>query len=113
MAQGWAIPMVMSGLPPEQSGPGSPNPGGYSPADFVLGDFVWVPACPEWGIGQVQSVIMDRVTVNFDHAGKQTINTNAATLMPAPEDGILPSGDDASADASADASDGTGDDAAS
>ena len=105
--------MVMSSPPPEQSSPGSPNPGGFSPADFVLGDFVWLPACPEWGIGQVQSVIMDRVTVNFDHAGKQTINTNAATLMPAPEDGILPSGDDASADASADASDGTGDDAAS
>ena len=44
--------------------------------DFSLGDFVSLPAAPEWGVGQVQSVIGHRVTVNFDHAGKQLINTD-------------------------------------
>ena len=29
---------------------------------------------PAWGVGQVQSVIGDRVTVNFEHAGKRLIN---------------------------------------
>ena len=32
------------------------------------------PAEPDWGIGQVQSVIGDRITVNFEHAGKRLIN---------------------------------------
>jgi len=32
------------------------------------------PAEPDWGVGQVQSVIGDRITVNFEHAGKRSIN---------------------------------------
>ena len=32
------------------------------------------PGEPDWGIGQVQSVIGDRITVNFEHAGKRLIN---------------------------------------
>jgi hypothetical protein len=32
------------------------------------------PHWPEWGIGQVQSVIGDRVTVNFEEQGKVLIN---------------------------------------
>ncbi|HEX3498984.1 MAG TPA: DUF3553 domain-containing protein [Stellaceae bacterium] len=32
------------------------------------------PGEPGWGIGQVQSVIGDRITVNFEHAGKRLIN---------------------------------------
>ena len=36
------------------------------------GDFVRHPTQDDWGIGQVQSVVGDRVTVNFEHAGKQT-----------------------------------------
>jgi FKBP-type peptidyl-prolyl cis-trans isomerase 2 len=32
------------------------------------------PGEPDWGTGQVQSVIGDRVTVNFEHAGKRLIN---------------------------------------
>tara|TARA_B100000029_G_C17359407_1_gene881983 strand:- start:676 stop:861 length:186 start_codon:yes stop_codon:yes gene_type:complete len=28
----------------------------------------------EWGIGQVQSSIDDKVTVNFENVGKKTIN---------------------------------------
>ncbi len=32
------------------------------------------PAATEWGEGQVQSRIGDKITVNFLHAGKQVIN---------------------------------------
>lgn len=49
--------------------------------DFSLGDFVVLHSAPEWGVGQVQSVIMNRVTVNFDHAGKQLINTDNVRLV--------------------------------
>ena len=38
------------------------------------GDFVRHPTQEDWGIGQVQSVVGDRITVNFEHAGKQLIN---------------------------------------
>ena len=41
---------------------------------FSLGDFVRHPGKPEWGIGQVQSIVGMIVTVNFPHAGKQMIN---------------------------------------
>ena len=41
---------------------------------FSLGDFVRHPGKPEWGIGQVQSIVDMNVTVNFPHAGKQMIN---------------------------------------
>lgn len=42
----------------------------------------WVrhPARPDWGLGQVQSAVGARVTVNFEHAGKQLINTAVVTL---------------------------------
>ncbi|PZR34653.1 DUF3553 domain-containing protein [Caulobacter segnis] len=32
------------------------------------------PDKPDWGLGQVQSVIGHRVTVNFEEAGKQMID---------------------------------------
>ncbi len=38
------------------------------------------PAEPDWGIGQVQSVVGDRVTVNFEHRGKVLINAAVVTL---------------------------------
>ncbi len=41
---------------------------------LVPGDFVRNPAQPDWGLGQVQSVVGIRVTVNFEHAGKLSIN---------------------------------------
>jgi transcription elongation factor GreA-like protein len=42
----------------------------------------WVrhPGCPEWGVGQVQSVIADRITVNFEEAGKRLINARLVSL---------------------------------
>lgn len=41
---------------------------------LVPGAFVKHPDRPEWGIGQVQSAINGTITVNFENAGKQTIN---------------------------------------
>ncbi|GGC34985.1 hypothetical protein GCM10011504_11720 [Siccirubricoccus deserti] len=38
------------------------------------------PDRPDWGIGQVQSVIGDRITVNFEHAGKLLINAAVVAL---------------------------------
>ncbi len=46
------------------------------------GMLVRLPARPDWGIGQVQSNIGGRVTVNFEHAGKQMIDTGHADLEP-------------------------------
>lgn len=38
------------------------------------------PGAPEWGEGQVQSRIGDRITVNFADAGKQVIDGRRVTL---------------------------------
>ncbi|RJE88184.1 DUF3553 domain-containing protein [Paracoccus onubensis] len=38
------------------------------------------PGAPEWGEGQVQSRIGDRITVNFINAGKQVIDGKRVTL---------------------------------
>jgi FKBP-type peptidyl-prolyl cis-trans isomerase 2 len=38
------------------------------------------PGQPDWGLGQVQSVIGHRVTVNFEHAGKRVIDATRITL---------------------------------
>ena len=32
------------------------------------------PHAPDWGVGQVQSRIGDRITVNFSEAGKRVID---------------------------------------
>ena len=42
--------------------------------DFEPGDYVKNPNNEDWGIGQVQSIIKDKVTVNFENAGKKVIN---------------------------------------
>ena len=42
--------------------------------DYDPGDRVINPKNKEWGIGQVQSIIKDKVTVNFEHVGKKVIN---------------------------------------
>ncbi|MCW5730304.1 MAG: DUF3553 domain-containing protein [Alphaproteobacteria bacterium] len=49
------------------------------------GSLVRHPDRPDWGLGQVQSVIGDRVTVNFEHAGKQLINARIVGLEIADE----------------------------
>ncbi len=35
---------------------------------------------PDWGIGQVQSALGSRVTVNFEHAGKRVLNCDIVAL---------------------------------
>lgn len=49
-------------------------------ASLVPGTFVRHPDRPDWGLGQVQSVIGDRATVNFEHAGKVLIDLRQVTL---------------------------------
>jgi hypothetical protein len=38
------------------------------------------PDAPDWGLGQVQSVAGRKVTVNFEHAGKQVIDAAVVRL---------------------------------
>ncbi|MEE8507188.1 MAG: DUF3553 domain-containing protein [Kiloniellales bacterium] len=42
--------------------------------ELIPGMRVRHPGEPDWGIGQIQSVIGQRITVNFEHAGKLLIN---------------------------------------
>lgn len=46
------------------------------------------PDQPDWGLGQVQSNIDNKVTVNFEHAGKVVIDGErvALVLVIGPED---------------------------
>ena len=43
--------------------------------DYEPGDKVTNPNNKEWGIGQVQSIINGKVTVNFENVGKKVINS--------------------------------------
>ncbi len=47
---------------------------------YFPGAFVRHPDRPDWGLGQVQSAIGDRVTVNFEHRGKQLVNVSIIRL---------------------------------
>lgn len=40
------------------------------------------PGAPDWGLGQVQSMIGDRITVNFEHEGKVVIDGRKVELLP-------------------------------
>ena len=44
------------------------------------------PQRPEWGIGQVQSNVQGRVTVNFPETGKVVIETSKVILLPVVDD---------------------------
>ena len=46
------------------------------------GDYVYHPDEPQWGLGQVQSVIQNRITVNFENNGKTVINGLIIRLIP-------------------------------
>ena len=48
--------------------------------DFEPGDYVINPANKNWGIGQVQSIIGSKVTVNFENKGKTVINVENINL---------------------------------
>jgi hypothetical protein len=42
--------------------------------DYEPGDKVTNPDNKGWGIGQVQSIIKEKVTINFENVGKKVIN---------------------------------------
>ena len=48
--------------------------------DFEPGDKVINPSNKNWGIGQVQSIIKEKVTVNFENVGKKVINAKNVEL---------------------------------
>ena len=48
--------------------------------DFEPGDKVVNPSNKDWGIGQVQSIIREKITVNFENVGKKVINSNNIML---------------------------------
>lgn len=48
--------------------------------DFEPGDKVVNPTNKEWGIGQVQSIINEKITVNFENTGKKVINSKNIQL---------------------------------
>ena len=45
------------------------------------GSWVRHPGCPDWGVGQVQSVAGHLVTANFEHVGKISVNARVVTLQ--------------------------------
>ena len=48
--------------------------------DYEPGDKVTNPANKDWGIGQIQSIINGKVTVNFENVGKKVINSHKIKL---------------------------------
>ena len=47
----------------------------YEPGDFVIN-----PKNISWGTGQIKSIIKNKVTVNFENAGKKVINSKEIVL---------------------------------
>ena len=58
--------------------------------ELVPGVLVRNPAQPQWGLGEVQSAIGDRVTVNFEHAGKLLIKVDQVGLEVVNEQDLSP-----------------------
>ena len=48
--------------------------------NYVPGDFVINPNNRSWGIGQIQSIIKNKTTANFENAGKKVINNREIVL---------------------------------
>jgi len=48
--------------------------------DYLPGDFVINPNNKTWGIGQIQTIIKNKVTVNFENVGKKVINSKKIIL---------------------------------
>ena len=49
-------------------------------SELEPGQYVMLDGAEDWGLGQVQSVAGERVTVNFENAGKRLINLRYAVL---------------------------------
>nr|WP_298683846.1 DUF3553 domain-containing protein [uncultured Dongia sp.] len=52
-----------------------------SAATLAPGGFVRNPNQPEWGLGRIQTVVGERVTVNFEHLGKVVLDLKTVTLI--------------------------------
>ena len=50
--------------------------GDFTPGTFVIN----VKKEKEWGVGQVQSSIDNKITINFENVGKKTINPKEVEL---------------------------------
>ena len=48
--------------------------------DYEPGDYVVNPQNKDWGTGQIQSIINDKITVNFENVGKKVINAKIIKL---------------------------------
>ena len=48
--------------------------------DYEPGDKVTNPNNKTWGIGQVQTIINNKVTINFENVGKKVINAEKIKL---------------------------------
>tara|TARA_B100000686_G_scaffold155919_1_gene163726 strand:- start:3481 stop:3657 length:177 start_codon:yes stop_codon:yes gene_type:complete len=54
--------------------------------DLEPGNFVVNPSQKEWGIGQIQSIIKNKATINFQNVGKQVINLDNISLDKIPNE---------------------------
>ena len=52
----------------------------YQISEITPGMFVVNELHKDWGIGQVQSSINEKITINFEHVGKKVINVNEVPL---------------------------------
>ena len=48
--------------------------------DFEPGDKVVNPSNKDWGVGQIQSIIKEKITVNFENVGKKVLNAKIIEL---------------------------------
>ena len=49
-------------------------------SDFIPGALVKCPTQPSWGLGQVQSCIGNKATINFENSGKKVIDLSIINL---------------------------------
>ena len=48
--------------------------------DLEPGDYVINPQNKYWGICQIQSIVKNKITVNFENSGKQVLKSNIVEL---------------------------------
>ena len=49
-------------------------------SDLIPGTLVRCPSQPSWGVGQVQSCIGNKATINFENSGKKVIDLTIINL---------------------------------
>lgn len=65
----------------ESEGPNAPDAGAAAELmGLTPGAFVRNPAEPDWGLGQVQSSVGRKLTVNFENQGKLVIDAGLVPL---------------------------------